>query len=102
MIIELNENITSETATEIFANVGLTETITHHYCDTGLVPTHKRGSHHIDGIYTSINIKFSAVGYIPFGTIPSDHHLLWLKIDFDSEFGTKMDTLVPHTVRRLN
>ena len=60
------------------------------------------GSHSIYGIYTSKTFKVSAGGYLPFVIIPSDHCLLWIKIEFDSAFGAKMDTLVPHTARRLN
>ena len=69
---------------------------------TGLVPTYQRGSYHIYGMYTSITLQVSGSGYLLFGIIPSDHHLLWLKIEFDSVFGVKMDTLVSHTARRVN
>ena len=56
LTIDPNENITSDTLTEIFVNLGLTEAITHHHCDTGLVTTYQILSHPIDGIYTSINL----------------------------------------------
>ena len=101
-IIGLDEKIASDTMVDIFANVGLTEAITHFHSDIGLIPTYQRVSHPLDGIYTSSNLQVSAGGYPPFGIIPSDHHLLWIKMDFDSAFGAKMDTLVPHTARRLN
>ena len=102
LMIDLNENITSDTVTEIFANIGLTGDITHHHRATGLVLTHQRGSHPIYGIYTSSTLQVSDIRYLPLGIIPSDHRLLWSKIEFDSAFRAKMDTLVPHTVRRLN
>ena len=76
LMIDLNENITSDTVTELFVNVGLVEAITNHHCDTGLVLTYQRVSHPIDGIYTSITLQISAGGYLPFGSIPSDHRLL--------------------------
>ena len=101
-MIEINKKITSDTVIEIFANIVLTEAITHHHCATGMVPTHKRGSHTIDSIYTSINLQVSSDGYLQFVIIPSDHHLLWLKIEFNYVFGAKMDTLVPHITRKLN
>ena len=101
-MIDLNENITSDTVTDIFANVCLTEAITHCHCATGLVPMYQILSHPIDGIYTLITLQVSSRGYLPFGVIPSDHHLIWLKIYFDYTIGTKMDTLVPHTARMLN
>ena len=37
LMIDLNENITSETVTEIFENGGLTEAITHRHHATGLI-----------------------------------------------------------------
>ena len=101
-MIGLNEKITSDTVTDIFINLGLVGAITHCHSAIGLVPTYKRGSHPIDGIYTSSTLQVSSCGYVPFGIIPSDHRLLWLKIEFDSAFGTIMNTLVPHTERRLN
>ena len=101
-MIEINKKITSDTVIEIFSNIGFTEAITHHHCATGMVPTHKRGSHTIDSIYTSINLQVSSDGYLQFVIIPSDHHLLWLKIDFDSAFDATLDTLLPHTVQRIN
>ena len=64
-MIDLNENITSDTVTEIFANVGLTEAIAHRQCATGIVPKYQRGSHPIYVIYTSITLKVSAYGYLP-------------------------------------
>ena len=60
LIIELKEKITSEIITEIFAYVGFMEGITHRHHATGLVPTHKRESHHIGGKYTSITFYVSA------------------------------------------
>ena len=101
-IIGLDEKIASDTMVDIFANVGLTEAITHFHSDIGLIPTYQRVSHPLDGIYTSSNLQVSAGGYPPFGIIPSDHHLLWLKIDFDSAFDATLDTLLPHTVQRIN
>ena len=75
-MVDLNENITSDTVEEIFANVGLTEAITHHHRATGMVPTYQIVSHPIDGIYTLITLQISYGIYPPFGIIPSDHHLL--------------------------
>ena len=60
------------------------------------------GSQNIYGIYTLSTLQVSSGGYHPFGIIPSDHFFLWLKIESDSAFGAKMDTLVPHNARRLN
>ena len=102
LMIDLNEKITSYTVTEIFVNVGLMEAINHCHCATGPVPTFQILSHPIYVIYASITLQLSYGGYLSFGTIPSYHHLLWLKNDFDSVFGTKIDTLVPHTARALN
>ena len=102
LIVDLNEMITADTVTEIFANVGRAEAIFRRHCDTGLLPTYQRGSHPIDGIYTSINFQISSVVYLSFLIIPSYHCLLWLKSEFDSAFGAKMDTLVPHPACRLN
>ena len=93
-MVDLNDNITSDTVEEIFSNVGLTEAITHHHRATGTVTMYQIVSHPIDGIYTLINIQISDGGYPPFGIIPSDHHLLWLEIE--------LNTLVPHTMWRLN
>ena len=87
---------------EIFANVGLTESITLLHHVTGLVLTYQRGSHPIYGIYTSRFLQVSAGVYLPFVIIPSYHRLLWFKIEFDSEFGAKMGPLVPHTAWSLN
>ena len=101
-MIELNENITSDTVTEIFANVVLPEAINHRHSATGLVSMHQRRSNPIYGIYTLITLQISAGVYSPFWIIQPDHRLLWLKIEFYSEFGAKMYTLVPHTARRLN
>ena len=100
LMIDLNKKITSDTVTDIFANIGLTEAITHRNRATGLVLTRQRGPQPIYGICNWITIQVSAGSYIPFVIIPSDHRLLWLKIDFDSSCEAKMDTLVPHTVRR--
>ena len=102
LMVDLNENITSDTVTNLFKNVGLAEAITHRHFATGLVPKYQRGSHPMYGIYTSSTLQISAGGYLLFIIIPSDHRLLWIKFEFDSAFGTKMDTLAPHTVRRLN
>ena len=101
LMINLNQNITSDTVTYIFANVGLTEAINHRHLDTFLVTTYQRLSHLINGIYTSRTLQVLSLCYIPFGNIPSDHHLLWIKIELYSSFGAKMDTLVPHNARRL-
>ena len=65
-MIDFIKNITSDTVTDIFANIGLTEAIVHRHCDTGLVPTYQRGSHPIDGIYISRNVQVSDGGYLPF------------------------------------
>ena len=54
------------------------------------------------GVYTSSTLQLSACGYLSFIIILSDYCLIWLKIEFDSVFGAKMDTLVPHTVWRFN
>ena len=102
LTIELNCNITSDNVTEIFANIGLTETITHQHRATDLVPTYQSWSHPIYSIYTSSTLKVSSGGYIKSGIITSYHHLLWLKIELNFAFSTKMDTLVPHTARMLN
>ena len=75
-MIELNEKITSETVTNIFAILGLTEAIIHLHIDTGLVPTRQRESHHIYGIYNFITLQVLSGDYLPFGIIPSDHRLL--------------------------
>ena len=69
-MIDLNENITSDTVIEIFATVGLTETITHSHCVTGLVPTYQSGSHPIYVIYKLSTLQVPAIGYLPFGIIP--------------------------------
>ena len=76
LMIDLNDNITSDTVTELFANVGLTKAINSLHHATGLVPTYQRGSHPINGIYTSIALQVSAGGYLLFGIIPSYHCLL--------------------------
>ena len=86
---------------KLFANVGLMGDITHRHHDTGLVLTYQIVPHPIYCICTSSALQVSAGGYLPFGIIPSDNRLLWLKIGFDSAFGAKMDTLLPHTARRL-
>ena len=101
-MIDLNEKITSDTIIDIFAHVSQTEAINHRHSATGLVPKYQKGSHPLYGIHTSITLQVSNGGYPPFGIIPSYHILLWLKIEFDSSFGAIMDTLVPHTARRLN
>ena len=101
-MIELNEKITSDTVIEIFANIVLKEAINHRHRDIGLVTMYQIVSHPIDGIYTSITLQVSDERYPPFIIIPSDYLLRWLKINFDSTFGAKMDTLVPHTEQRLN
>ena len=87
---------------EIFVNVGLTEAITHCHIATGLMPTYQRGSQHIDSIYTLIILTVSSDSYLSFGIILSDHSLILIKVELDSAFGTKMETLVSHTVQRLN
>ena len=79
-MIELNEKATSDTVTEIFANVGLTEALNHHDCAKGMWLPYQTGSHPIDGIYNSSTLQVSYGGYLPFGIIPSDHRLLWLKL----------------------
>ena len=99
---ELNEKITSDTVTEIFGNVDLKKAINRHYSASGLVPMHQRGSHPIYGIYTLSTIQVSAGPYLPFVIIPSDNHLIWFKIKFDSAFGATLDTLVPNTALRIN
>ena len=70
LIIDLNEKIISNTMTDIFANVGLTEAITHRHIATGLVPTYQIGSHPIDGIYTLSTLQVSSSGYLQFGISP--------------------------------
>ena len=75
-MIELNEKITSDTVTDLFANVGLAEAITHRHSATGLVPTYQRLSHPIHDIYTSSTLQVSSSVYRPFRIIPSDHRLL--------------------------
>ena len=102
LMINLNEKITPGTVIEIFSNIGLTEVITHSHPDTGMVPTYQRLSHPIYVIHTSITLQVSSGIYLPFGIIPLYHRLLWLKVEFDSAFGDKMDALVTHTARRLN
>ena len=94
LMIELIENITSNTVPDIFSNVGLKYAIiTHCHSVTGMVSTYQRESHAIDSIYTLRTLQVSTGGYLPFVIISSDHQLLWLKIDFYSAFGTKIDTL---------
>ena len=102
LMIYFNEKITSYTMTELFTNIGLMKAITYCHRATGPVLTYQRGSIHIYGIYTSITLQVSSGGYLPFGIIPLDHRLFWSKIDFNSAFGAKTDTLVPHTAWRLN
>ena len=68
-MIKPNEKITLDTVAEIFANIGLTEAITHHHRTIGLVQMYQRGSHTICGIYTLITIQVSAGGYLLFRII---------------------------------
>ena len=87
---------------DIFVNVGLAKSITYHRSATGLVLIYQRLSHPIDGIYTLITLHISAGGYLEFVIIPSDHYILWLKVEVGSVFSATLDTLVPHTARRIN
>ena len=77
LMIDLNDNITSDTVTELFANVVLAEAITHCHRKIGLVTTYQRVSHPIDVIYTSSTLWVSSGGYLLFVIIPSYHRLLW-------------------------
>ena len=40
-MIDLNDNVKSDTVTDIFAKVGLTEAITHRHRATGMVMTYQ-------------------------------------------------------------
>ena len=102
LVIDLNENISSDTMTDIFSSVVLTKAIAPHHCATHMMLMYQIETHPIYGIYTSITLQVSSGGSLPFLIIPFDHHLLWLKNKFDSVFGAKMDTLVPHTAQELN
>lgn len=102
VMMDLNEDITSTAIVHLFSQIGLKEAITTQNGPSGVEPTYNRGSYPIDGIYTSSTLVTTASGYLPFGEFPSDHRGLWLKVDFSSAFGAKMDPFIPPAVRRLN
>ena len=90
LMIDLNENITSQNITDTFQQIGLREAITTKYGHTGTVPTYQRGQVPIDGIFLSPTLKISIGGYFPFHAFPTDHRFIWAKISFASCFGYRL------------
>ena len=100
LMIDCNENISSPSIKNAFREVGMKEAITHGR-DTTTHATFHRGSIPIDGIFTSSTITLIQGGYLPFGTIPSDHRPLWIDIRYENAFGYKMSEIINPVARRL-
>jgi hypothetical protein len=64
-------------------------------------PTFHRGQTSIDGIFVSHTIKPVQGGYLPFGSLPSDHRCLWIDITKHNAFGYKPPLSVKPSARRL-
>lgn len=74
----------------------------HHSQGHSIPPTYHRGSKPINGIFASSTIQITAGGYLPFGTFPSDHRLLWVDMDCDVAFGYNMPPAISPAARKLN
>ena len=64
------------------------------------IPTHQRGKKAIDGIYTSHSLQPIQAGYLPFGTIQSEHRTLWLDLHIHQVFGFKPPNNIIPKARR--
>ena len=72
-----------------------------HQTTNGYSPTYHRGTIPIDGIFISSNISVHKCGYLPFDAFPSDHRAIWIDLQINEIFGSKMCTLHRPAARRL-
>ena len=101
-MIDANKYVLSTDMNEAMENVGLTEAIIARHKETyGELPTHKKGSTPIDGIFVSETIHIECGGYLPFGDGPSDHRALWIEVKESTLFGYNMEKIVPPQARKL-
>jgi hypothetical protein len=102
VMMDCNEDVTSPVMTTWLHQHGLRNSILDkHQITTNSTPTYHRGSHAIDGIFTSSTINIVKGGYMPFGAFPSDHRGLWIDINYDNAFGYNMPKTITPSARRL-
>jgi hypothetical protein len=63
--------------------------------------TYHRGTHSIDAILVSHTIHPIKMGYLPFGSFPSDHRCIWIDISLENAFGYKPPRSSRPSARRL-
>ena len=100
LMIDCNEDVNSNHIKNSFREVGLQEIITKDRTHPSQA-TYHRGSVPIDGIFASSTIHLVQGGYLPFGSLPSDHRPLWIDILQDNAFGYNMSNLNNPVARRL-
>jgi hypothetical protein len=64
-------------------------------------PTYHWGQSSIDRIFVSHTIKPVKGGYLPFGSLPSDHRCLWIDITKNNAFGYKPPNSIKPSARQL-
>jgi hypothetical protein len=102
--LDANDDLQNGPVKRLMARQGLQEAILTKHRDKPTVATYN-GNHDrkpIDGIFATRDIKITAGGYYAFNeAIQSPHRALWVDIDLDSIFGTKLAPTEKAAARRL-
>lgn len=102
LMLDANDDVSNSYTMAHLDAIGLRECILErHYEKSGTDPTHKKGSHPIDGIWVSDSLQIEAGGYLAFGESPSDHRGLWIRVLESVAFGYNMKKVQPPQARRL-
>ena len=87
VLADCNEDVRHGKLGEKLSGLGLFSPIRQKFGDIGMPATFHAGSKPIDDILITRDLKFDAVGYLPFGDGPGDHRGVYIDIDKDSMIG---------------
>ena len=102
--LDANDDLRNGTVKRGMARRGLREVLLSKHRDKPTVATFHRNTDGkpIDGIFATRGIKIQAGGYYAFDAeVKSPHRALWVDIDFESAFGTKLSPSNKAEARRL-
>jgi hypothetical protein len=91
--MDANEDVCYGSINLAFKGLGLREANLDKHSGKSPLLTQNRNINRqpIDGIWASVCFSISAGRYLPFGdACPSDHHMLWIKIQYSIAFGQRL------------
>ena len=96
-----NCDVTSDQFLSSFQLRNLIPGITHIHDPNIAPPTFSRGSKPIDEIFVSSSLTINKCGYLEQGSTLSDHRPIWIDLDKDDAFGSKLPPSMSFKARRL-